>query len=108
MLGRHPPSFGFVCTPSPTVRADTVVAHDPYLFYKRGEFQRMNFISQARVVLVAGARGAPRFTAHALLPQRDGPDGAGGVNCGVTYWQNLDPSGPMVWMVVTLIERLYR
>ena len=66
VLGRHPPSFGFVCTPSPTVRADTVVAHDPYLFYKRGEFQRMNFISQARVVRVAGARGAPRFTAHAL------------------------------------------
>ena len=41
-------------------------------------------------------------------PQRDGPDGGGGLNCGVTYWQNLDPSGPMVWMVVTLIERLYR
>lgn len=67
------------------VDIDAMFHHDPYVFLKH-----------------------PVLAKYNALFHRDGPDGYGGVNCGVMYWQNAHPSGPATWTAVEHGDRTLR
>ena len=69
---------GLRCTPAPLCLAADVMALDsPYRIFK-----------------------SPIFAPYTLLAQNDGV--FGGINCGVMYFQNASPSGPVAWAPASL------